>query len=55
MEVNHEDLKAFYYLCFETALRQKKKIKAKAYAEKIKVLDKRYRDVNKRLMEIEKN
>lgn len=55
MEVNQEVLKAFYYLCFETALRQKKKIKAKAYAEKIKVLDKKYRDVNKRLMEIEKN
>lgn len=55
MEVNQDDLKAFYYLCFETALRQKKKIKAKVYAEKIKALDKKYRDVNKRLLEIEKN
>jgi hypothetical protein len=55
MEVNQDELKAFYYLCFEVALIQKKKIKAKAYAEKIKAIDKKYRDVNKRLLEIEKN
>ena len=55
MEVDEKILLAFYYLCFDTAIRQRKKVKAKSYAEKMKVIDKHYRDVNRRLLEIEKD